>query len=124
MIEHTQTILFNDPEGRQGNCWQTAIASVLELPLDDVPHFIQIDEDGGRNWWMNTWEWLNERGYTIEVIPTHPDSDELYFVTGPSPRGNFHHVVVYCRGKMVHDPHPDRTGVVEEEYFEVIRKKV
>lgn len=40
MIKVYQTCFnsFNHPE--PGNCWQAVIASLLELPLEEVPHFV------------------------------------------------------------------------------------
>ena len=32
-------------------------------------------------------------------------------------------VELYQNGKMVHDPHPDGTGVLEEKHFDIIRKR-
>lgn len=119
MIKH-----FQNQFGQEGNCWQTAIASVLELPLEEVPHFVKIHDDGGQHWWLGTVDFLRERGYKIDVIREHLHDDEYYFVSGPSPRGQeLYHVVIYQNGKMVHDPHPDGTGVLEEQAFEVIRKR-
>jgi hypothetical protein len=120
----TQTILLEDPQGRQGNCWQTAIASVLDLELEEVPHFAQIDVDDGEHWWIGTWNWLQDRDMTLTPIRDHLYNDEYYLVTGPSPRNpDLAHVVVYQNGMMVHDPHPDGTGVLEVKHLEVIRKK-
>jgi hypothetical protein len=107
----------------RGNCWQTAIASVLDLPLDDVPHFVDIDERGGENWWYFTCNWLWYRGYEIQRLSRHIYTNEYYFVSGKSPRGDFYHVVIYQNGKMVHDPHPDSTGVLTEETFDIIRPR-
>lgn len=122
MIPITQTITYDPTPGAPlGNCWQTAIASVLELELDDVPHFVQVDEDGGDNWYYYTWFWLWYRGHQLVSVYRHLYNNEYYLVTGKSPRGDFHHVVVYQNGKMVHDPHPDGTGLLTEETFEVIR---
>lgn len=116
MIKLKQTELYNpnDPKHR-GNCWQTALASVLELPLAIVPHFVQEDVDHPNdyrwNWWYRTIEFLNMMGLTMEVVPLDTPDDFL-FVTGRSPRGhNLHHVVIYRDGVMVHDPHPDGTGL-------------
>lgn len=118
-----QTEFYNpEVEKARGNCWQTAIASVLDLPLDAVPHFVDVDERfGTENWFFYTYNWLHARGWHIERIATHIYTNEYYLVSGPSPRGNFWHVVIYRNGKMVHDPHPDGTGILSEECFDVIR---
>ena len=125
MTPLTQTYFYGGyEEGRtRGNCWQTAIASVLDLPLETVPHFVQAHEDGVMDWWAYTLGWLNHHGYVMYSLDRHVYTNEYYLVTGKSPRGDFYHVVVYQNGKMVHDPHPDRTGVLDEESMHIIRVK-
>jgi hypothetical protein len=119
MIKHTQNMF-----GAEGNCWQTVIASLLELPMEEVPDFVNEYEAGGQHWWLHTIDFLKKHDMQIKPIPDHPDTDELYLVSGPSPRYNDqYHVVIYQRGRMVHDPHPDGTGVLEEKHFDIIRKK-
>jgi len=89
--------------------------------MDEVPDFVN---DGPTHWWLQTVTWLDERGYKIEPVWGHLDTDEYYLVSGPSPRyKNLAHVVIYRNGKMVHDPHPDGFGLNEELHFDVIRKK-
>lgn len=112
----------DDPNITKGNCWQTVIASYLELPLDEVPHFVDIDERGGENWWTSTYNWLAERGYRLSWFTEYPDTDDYVLVTGKSPRGDWYHVVLYKGGVLAHDPHPDGTGILTEEHFDVIEK--
>lgn len=105
-----------------GDCWRAAIACILEQDVEQVPHFVQMDEDGIADWWDASSEWLNERGY--ELLPQFFNNfkeDEFYLVTGKSPRGDFDHVVVYQNGKMVHDPHPSGDGIEDEKAFCSIR---
>lgn len=121
MTPYIQTILHDHPT-LVGNCWQTAIASVLDLELDEVPHFVQMDEDNEGNWWDLSSEWLKERGYDLQ--PQWEDGyivDEYYLVTGQSPRGDFDHVVVFQNGKMVHDPHPSGDGILDQKAYATIR---
>lgn len=112
-----------EPGITRGNCWQTAIASILELDLDAVPHFVDIDERGGMNWWSFTVNWLWHRGLELYELDHHLYTNEYYLVSGKSPRGDYYHVVVYRNGRLVHDPHPDGTGVLTEEWFNVIRPR-
>lgn len=117
-------------EQQRGNCWTAAIASILELPLHEVPNFIEIDVEGGEDWYLHTIRFLKEHGWSI--IQTFdendeeflPQPDEYYLQTGVSPRGDgtVYHVVVAQNGKMVHDPHPDNTGLVTETEKHVVRK--
>lgn len=105
---------FGSPNG---NCWAACLASCLELDLSDVPDFPAGHDD--TSWWTDTQEWLfaNHRLRLLEVevgasAPLLEVFGPVYWVaSGPSPRGNFNHAVVYFGGGMVHDPHPDQTGL-------------
>ena len=123
MIPLTQTHFYGGKEKgiTRGNCWQTCIASLLELPLEDVPHFVDIDEQGGQDWWQHTLEWLLYKGYAMYTPDEHP-AEGYYLVTGKSPRGDYYHVVIYEGGNMVHDPHPSGAGVLTEEHFAYFRE--
>ena len=50
----------------------------------------------------------------IKNIPGHKHPlDAYYLMRGLSPRlKNGYHMVVGQNGKMVHDPHPDKTGII------------
>jgi hypothetical protein len=42
-----------------------------------------------------------------------PPWDEYVAIYGDSPRGQgISHIVISRRGRIVHDPHPDRTGIL------------
>lgn len=118
-----QTILHDDPQGREGNCWQTVLACVLDLELDEVPHFVQIDVDTELNWFFNTYKWCEKRGLSIVGTPNPPETDDYILVVGKSPRGDFSHVVIYKDGKMFHDPHPSGEGLATQDDFYLITQK-
>lgn len=112
-----QTLFSNpdDPDAPPGNCLQAAVASLLDLPLDEVPHFVGIDVAGGLHWWTHMRRWFRERGWSLRTGEP-PAPGVLYLGGGPSPRANggeLHHVALYRDGVLVHDPHPDGLGVVE-----------
>lgn len=104
-----------------GNCWQYAIAAVLQLPPSEVPDFLgealesESDMDG------ITQKWLNERGFVLANTSSRiwfPHSEDMpkipWLACGPSPRSKAlhqHHVVVMIGNEMVYDPHPDGTGL-------------
>lgn len=48
---------INDP--RHGDCYKCAIASILDLEYDDVPHFIEMGED----WLVEAQKFFREHGY-------------------------------------------------------------
>ena len=107
----TQTIFADDEQrgdGVYGNCLQAAVASLLDLPLDAVPHFSQFV------WWDKALElWARGRGLTpISVTVDDPVALEWpdnCIVYGQSPRGISHAVAII--GGEWWDPHPSRSGL-------------
>lgn len=83
------------------DCLTACLASVLEIPYEEVPIF----ED--KNWTTDLQTWLNSRGYEYNYV------DEIRLPlkrptigVGPSPRnlGRDHAVVVDGWLDIVHDP--------------------
>lgn len=129
-----QTIFGGDNSNPmlRGNCMQAAFASLLNLPLDQVPHFVAH----GDEWRKTVDEWLTARGLwylpvAVELLggacwPRHLNT--LCLLSGDSPRGNFQHMVVgrirFDAGEwfaeMVHDPHPSRAGLVKVNFWDFI----
>lgn len=115
----TQT-KFGMPEG---NCFQACIASILGFELETLPCY--HNELNNKQWWMNWQNWLACHGYGCSyfVYPPGTQLDQaaipagVGILSGKSPRGNFLHATVFVDGKMAHDPHPDRTGVLNVEDF-------
>jgi hypothetical protein len=128
----TQTILAERPDGHSaaglpGNCLQTAVASLLELEVDQVPHFaLYVD------WFAAMRRWARDRGgdFTYFPFPVPEEHAEAWascqrwgrehsayvILGGPSPRGPFGHVVVGTVDlETVHDPHPSRAGITAVE---------
>ena len=108
----------NDP-GRfgptdNGDCLRACLASLLELPLKAVPHFMETAEKA-RTWPIALAKWLHGRGLDLDVL--HPPGDvpavlkymaahhpsEHYMLLGRS-GPDFGHVVIGKGGKIVHDP--------------------
>jgi hypothetical protein len=95
-----------------GNCFQAALAGVLGVSINAVPHFPLL----GVHHWMNcVVAWLEvEHGL---IVNTSPDPSlgkvrKLHIINGQSPRGYSHAVIGDTdSGDMVHDPHPSRAGL-------------
>lgn len=98
----------------EGDCFAACLASILELPLGDVPNF------KGDYWRVEFNEWLLPRGLAIYTVNL-PEGVEIaapnakrYFMPGytvlaaQSPRFDCLHAVVCFNGEIVHDPHPMR----------------
>lgn len=128
MIPHTQTITAERPDGHNaagiaGNCLQTAVASLLDLDVDEVPHFALYPD-----WFAAMRRWARGRGgdFTMFYVPMVTEYVDAWrsnsefgrqnglhaLLSGPSPRGPFWHVVVgNVDLEVVHDPHPSRAGL-------------
>jgi hypothetical protein len=120
-VPHKQTRLHNPPE-QEGNCFPTAIACIIGAANPE--EVIQIQEHyEEKDWYNRLVEWLKERGWELKQIDGHLYDDSVYMVSGVSPRDkNVHHVVLFQNAKMVHDPHPDNTGIKSELIFESLTR--
>jgi len=124
-----------------GDCWRAALASLLEVPLAEVPHFIHLyaggigaegepmsDDPEGPRWWFESVAWVEQQrpGWTLAaweregfVFPFYDrelaeGAPDRLIVTGPSPRGAWNHSALYSAddGTLAHDPFPDGGGVL------------
>lgn len=126
MIPVKQTKI-NDEDG---DCFNACLASIMELPLERIPEFQKM----GSSWFVPFLEFLHEQRYEYlgtkygeEKIRAYRGGiDGYYIVGGGSPRGfSRGHAVVFKDGEMVHDPHPDSTGLTEiKEAWIIERKKL
>lgn len=65
----TQRYVAQDAPQHSGDCYRTALAILLGLDRDDVPHFVQLARaDIHNDWWNPTIDWLDERGWSITYI--------------------------------------------------------
>lgn len=154
MIPVTQTkVVVKNSKGQlvvHGNCYAAAIASILDLPISEVPNVEVLFDMEGKDKWL--WDdvmnkWLASKGYKIEdsylfrvfhenLIAddlTHGDlsyditewkeklTDQYYFAEGLSARDVFH-ICIYQNGKLIHDPHPTREGLKEVKYLKQLVK--
>ena len=120
------------PDKQAGDCWRACLASILECDIDlfhapewkddwsdYYPKVLKVLEDLG-------YQWI---GYTIENMDScpldAPDTDGYVVAVGKSPRSTpdkrTNHAVVWKNG-IVHDPHPDNTGINDIITFEILTK--
>ncbi|ONI65642.1 hypothetical protein CSIV_05020 [Microbacterium sp. CSI-V] len=119
MIRHTQTIFVNDPRGIPGDCMRSAVASLLDLPTEAVPHFALFDAPGA--WYQAFMLWLG--GRDLIVRPRRAaDVDGLCLAIGMSPRG-VEHVVVWGPDGLIHDPHPSGAGIEARQFWFIEPKR-
>lgn len=116
MIPTKQTILHDPENGRHGNCLSAVLASLLHLPIEDVPLFIK----------PNTWvaelnEWLYPFGLAYCMVENFDCYIDAYGIKGlwHEISGNTNrsidvsHACVAKDGEIVFDPHPDDTKLTE-----------
>lgn len=118
----------SDDDRPLGNCFTACIASLLELPIAQVPHFyeehpwVRDDEDCNAAGWAKVLEWLHGVGWTIMALEAPLSQfmldtlgDALLIGTVRSTHEAYDHAVLgrYREGEWVtvHDPDP-RGGVV------------
>lgn len=89
-----------------------ALASILEIPLEDVPNFYDAGPTEA-HWHSALTSWLAGRGFgLLEVNVERSDSEVLglkgyAIASGPSPRHpDIWHATVWKDGAIVHDPMP------------------
>lgn len=107
--------------GSRGNCFSACLASLLEIPdVDTVPLFLTEKTDTRPMQWMDRLDaWLARRGlYALHFDGGTEDAlpNVFYILGGMSPRGRPHAVVAHGR-EIVHDPHPDKSGLLYADSF-------
>lgn len=136
MTPHKQLLLHRPEDGVLGDCYRTAIACLLDMPPQDVPHHYGRADmtDAEVRGLMQVW--LAGRGLIGVMIGFTGDMPTIlrfmasanpglyYMLSGTSPRG-FPHVVIALDGAIIHDPHidgcglsgPDQNGTWWVEFF-------
>jgi len=102
---------------KRGDCFRACVASIFDLALEDVPNFMA---DGPDRFDFLVDEFFDPLGLICldvnAIDTTDGQMSQMYVIaTGQSPRGTerkHQHSVVWRRGKMVHDPHPERAGLI------------
>lgn len=116
MTPQTQQFM-NDPErGQYGDCQRAVIASLLDLPIEEVPHFLQEANGDAMGFWERIQTFCAARGFAYVSFrsPARPilfgsDADVFHEISGPSPRrAGVFHAVVGRNGVPFFDPHPSR----------------
>lgn len=114
-------------EDGKGDCLRACVASILGIPILDVPNFAEFD------YFTTLHHWLGIRGIRfVEVRFASSEhcrsawygySHQPVLLWGDSPRNRpdggrkQHAVVAKSKGygfEMIHDPHPSRDGLISE----------
>jgi hypothetical protein len=129
-----QEFIHDPANGVYGDCQRAVIASLLDLPIQEVPHFLGESKNDAVGYWTLLQKFLRDKGYAWLVVPAKSgaaffgaEEESIYHeISGPSPRGScLTHAVVGCDGKIVFDPHPSNAGLVgdpsEWEYAYLVK---
>lgn len=126
MIEFTQSSLA------PGNCWQTAIACILEVYPDTLPSQVAVETRKYQNHYLNALNAYLEHHHKLVyseiyeyVIPVLRvvGMDGYHTINGPTvrtPVSRVEHVTVGRFGDVVWDPHPSRAGLVRKERWGIL----
>jgi hypothetical protein len=153
VIPVTQTkVVIKNSKGDEivrGNCFAAAIASMLELPITEVPN-VEVLFDVDDTYYIEVMHaFLKSKGYELFTDDRykvfHPElevqlrapagedldewadrmrcelKDQYYLVSGETVRG-YYHVCIYQNGVLVHDPFPTREGLIKLEHFRSLDK--
>lgn len=124
MIPADCTTKHDPANGTWGDCYRACLASILDLPSEQVPHFIQ-DREGQPEWRDDERAWLAARGLQAIVmvlklpLPTILEwlgamNPEVHCIVMGMGSNGIPHAVVACGGSIVHDPgHVGITGPLE-----------
>jgi hypothetical protein len=116
----------------EGNCYSAALASITELALERFARFHELYSIWGRlveagekvSWEIRTAPYIELASLGWGTSYAHgavePFVPRGYSIAnGPAARG-VDHSCVALDGVIVHDPHPDRTGLLDIQDFEVV----
>jgi hypothetical protein len=127
VIPTKQTIIHDPDNGKIGNCFSAVIASLLHIPIEEVPDF---NAEG--TWTADLNAWLRPRGLcylSLEVkawgdggvaewLKNYGVVGLHHEIAGPSPRFNDNlHACVGADGLLIFDPHPSDAGVVQHHHI-------
>ena len=109
----TQTIF-----GPKGNCFSAVVADIFGIPICEA--FYIFKKRRQKSWVGAMNAWAAKKGFAAlfispksGLVPTG-----LHVMVGTTVRKT-HHAVLGKNGTMVHDPHPDRSGIIKIDYYVV-----
>lgn len=110
----TQENTVTDTErGVFGDCLRAAVASILDLPLSSVPHYMQIHRDA-KEAYRAYQEFIASHGYMAVQMPGRMFMDLIrdtgvdcyHLISVPDHENGVAHSLVGLNGQIVHDPMP------------------
>lgn len=113
MIPVKQTQLHDPAKKINGNCLRACIASILEIDIDSMPRFEDLDEE----WIFRLRRWMMAyNGKTVVKKELNNPPSGYALASGYTSRG-FLHCVVALNGVVCHDPHPSDEGLIKVDRY-------
>lgn len=138
---------------QRGNCYAACIASMLEVPITEVPN-VEVFFDMESGFWSEVMmTFLNHKGWDlcsdIMLRRFHPNEtggfnfmssynpekreerfiDDYYkykdkfYLVSGDSPRGIRHMCIYQNGLLVHDPHPSKDGLINFHEFQTLDKK-
>lgn len=119
MIPIKQTVLHDPENGKIGNCLSAVMASLLHLPIEEVPTFHDGDWLVALNTWLRKYElaYVTMNYLDVKTLGIEGCYHELCGLTVRSGEKRVYHACVGKDGYTVFDPHPSNDGLIEPEFI-------
>lgn len=118
-----QNILYDLAADELGDCYRAALASILDLEVEALPHFgagnptpvafnARIDAWMADQGLIQIWNFFDAAPLPL-ILGTcaHANPGICHLVVGRSSLGG-NHACVACDGEIIHDPSPRGAGIV------------
>jgi len=117
VIPVKQTIMHDPKNGKYGDCQRACMASILEMPIEEVTHFAENDASPDEfeeriDRFLAPLGLIHIKLWASKWDESKPDT--YHMIYGETIRGTYH-AVVGLNGVMVHDPHPSNAGLLESK---------
>jgi hypothetical protein len=113
-----------------GNCFQTCLAMLLDVDVDDVPNqnAIEAIDRSAYQPAVEAWLFKHFDRFLVDLQSVFFDAVEIpgwHIMNGSTirtPTNKRNHCVLGRRGRFVWDPHPSRAGLVEVTTLSLLAK--
>lgn len=113
-----------------GDCQRAAVASILDLTIEQVPHFLRFGEEWCEIYikfmFWNGWDYYGTCSINADRGLLYEDSIEGYFIASvPSLtfENVFHAVILDVNGDCIHDPNPNHKWNGLNIYKDILPRK-
>lgn len=123
-MKPVKQLIYNQGTNGVGDCLRACVASIMELPIETVPNFVEYEKGNAEylEVLINFLKPYSLKPLTLWFADWNDEKNWIppgyHMIYGYSERGIKHAVVGY-QGKVVFDPHPDETGLASIDSYTV-----